>query len=508
MNHTSPPDDRDQFAAPRNENGEPSRGGDARAADAPRPVGRLSHPWTGVVLRTAVSLTMIGLSVGAVLALGSARPPQTESPGEPPLPVVEAVPVVVHREGIDFDVDGVVIPFQQVGVPAEVAGRIVRRAENCRIGRFVSEDQVLVEIDPEEYDLEVKRLDEQRKQAEVERRELQLELAQQKRQIELAEENLAIKQREVRRYERIEQPGIYSQAEMDTARWNELQARDALQTEKDRLELLEARLARLDSAVELAARQLDKARLDLARTRIRAPIDGILTTEPVERGSYVQRGGIVAVIQDTSCMEVKCSLQMHQMHWLWQSRERPDDWREQGYRFPRTPVTVIYATGDSEYRWEGVLADYAGMQVDEKTRMVPCRVLVEQPDQVRLTRAATLRPAAPPALMTGMFVTVRVHARPKVPLFCIPETAVQPGNKVWLVRDLRGDDPRTGRLRHATVAVAYAAGGSVLAVGGDGVLAEGDLVVSSPLSSPDDGMAVRLLAAEGSPRPAAAEAAP
>lgn len=443
-----------------------------------------------VVARSTISLGLIAGGIAVVAALGGGNVPQTRRPADASVPVVEVTAVEPHHAGIDFEVDGVVIPFRQIEVPAEVAGRVAYRSENCRIGRTVRQGELLLRIDPQDYELEVGRLDEQRKQAEAEIHELDVETAAGTRQIELAQEDLAIKRREVERYERIDDPGVYSKSEIDTARLKELQARDAVQTEVDRLELLTARRQRLTSARELASRQSEKARLDLARTEIHSPIDGVITREPMEQGCYVARGGVAVVIQDMSCMEIKCSLQMHQMHWLWQSGEADaaSQTRRSGYRFPETPATVIYELGGRSYRWDGTLADYAGVQVDPQTRMVPCRVYVREPAEPGRASAAD----APPGLMAGMFVTVQVHAKPKLPLFRIPETAVQPGNKVWLVREIHSGTPPLGKLHLASVRVAYSAAETVLAYGNDSPLGAGDFVVSSPVSCPAEGMTVEV----------------
>ena len=451
-----------------------------------------------ILVRTVISLSLIGAAIGVVLVLGQADPPRTRKATEKVYPVVEVTAVEPHPGGIDFNVDGVVVPFQEVEVPAEVAGTVVFRSENCRVGRTVTQGELLLKIDPQDYTLEVRRLREQLRQAHAEQHELEVQTAACKRQIELAQEDLAIKQREVARYERIDDPGVYSKSELDAARLTELQARDALQTERDQLELLQSQRERLASACDLVQSQLEKAQLDERRTEIHAPIGGVITSDPVEKGSYVARGGIVFVIRDTSCMEVKCSLQVHQMHWLWQGTNgtKPADSQSATYRFPETPVTVVYQMRDAEYRWEGTLHDYDGAEIDQQTRMVPCRVLVPNPRKAaRSGRHQT--PAAPPGLMAGMFVTVQVHARPLLPLFRIPEASVQPGNTVWMVSDVaKAAETHRGRLRKIKVAVAYGDKKTVLIYGSDSHLPAGSLVVASPVASPVDGMEVELLTAD------------
>lgn len=387
--------------------------------------------------------------------------------------------------GISFEVNGVVVPFREIQLSAEVSGRICFRSDNCRIGHTVKKDEVLFRIDPQSYELEVGRLQEQLKQAEANFHEADVQIAAGKRQIDLAKENLAIKEREVKRYDKIDDPGVYSKSELDTARLSELQARDALQTEIDQLELLQAHRKSLQSACNLAARQIDKAKLDLKRTEIRAPIDGMVTQEPVEQGNYIQQGGVVAIIQDTSCMDICCSLQMKEMHWLWQSSagSQRGDLVEHAYRFPKTPVTVVYEMETAKCSWQGELQHFDGGKINLQTRMVPCRIRVHEPNRAKVA-GTVLGRVSPPMLMTGMFVTVWVHAKPSIPLLRIPESAIQPGSTVWTIRD--------NRLHESTVCVAHATATEVIVYEDETGLKAGDLVVVSPLAAPTENASVTI----------------
>lgn len=457
-----------------------------------------------IVARSAISIFIIVIGVAIFLGMSHGRSPRKKKPRPAPRAVVEAVPLELHDGGIDFDVDGVVIAYRALDVPAEVAGRVVFRSDNCRIGRTVEQDELLLRIDRQDYDLEVARLEEQLKQAEASIHELEVDIRARERQIKLAEEDLAIKKREVERFERIDDPGVYSKSELDAARLKELQARDAVQTENDQRELLEAQRDRLASASRLVARQLEKARLDVARSEIRAPSRGVIANEPTEEGCFVQRGGVVAVIQDTSCMEIKCSLQMRQMHWLWQARGQQTAKRETSptYDFPKTQVSVIYHVDDVQYRWNGELGDYAGAQVDQQTRLVPCRVYVRNPNEVQVVRSRPHGPstASPPGLMAGMFVTVRVHAQPDICLFRLPETAIQPGNRVWVVRDVTEGTPASGKLHEVGVRVAHSRGDWVVAYGTTDSLRAGDLIASSPVACPSEAADVDVLVQRDSTR--------
>ena len=197
-----------------------------------------------------------------------------------------------------------------------------------------------------------------------------------------------------------------------------------------------------------------------------------------------------------------CSLYMQQMHWLWQSSSGEvaaspgapalpaTDRTADAYAFPTTPVKVSYRLGPREYLWDGRLDRYDGAGLDQQTRMVPCRVHVDSPLQVETVVAgvvmANAATVAPPTLMSGMFVQVRIHAQPDVPLLRLPNEALQPGNTVWVVRE--------GRLHkcHVRVADMRDDRDHVLIYEDSGSPAAGDQVVSSPLSAPVEDMTVRV----------------
>ncbi|MDZ7619536.1 MAG: hypothetical protein U1E05_21255, partial [Patescibacteria group bacterium] len=90
-----------------------------------------------VLFRTVVSLALIAGGIGVVVLLGKTKPPATQDAAARVYPVVEVVPITEHAGGIDFEVHGVVVPFRQVEMPAEVAGTIAFRSDNCRVGRTV-----------------------------------------------------------------------------------------------------------------------------------------------------------------------------------------------------------------------------------------------------------------------------------------------------------------------------------------------------------------------------------
>ena len=444
------------------------------------------------IARLLASLLLLAVGIGGFVAMGTTKV-RTRPPAKQLAPLVETAVATLHNEGIQFEVDGVVVPYRQVDLAAEVNGRVAFKAEACRTGRAVKQGDLLLKIDQRDYQLEITRLTEELKQADAFLDELKLEIDNIEHQVELAKGQLDIDKRELERNINLGASGALSESEVDRVRRAELATRNSYQSLFDQKTLLNRRKVRLASARDLVQAQLDKAQLDLARTTIVAPLDGVVVSENVEQDGYVQVGATVVTLQDTSRLDVTCKLHMHQMHWLWQSHsgastpQEPLGASSQAYDFPETAATVVYQLGASAYQWQGVLNRYDGPGVDNQTRMIPCRVHVTDPLDVLRADApdpATMS-ANPPTLMTGMFVKVRIGARVPMPLVRVPQEAIQPGNMVWTVAE--------GKLHRHHARIAHSTRDYVLVYADKVGLRAGEEVVISPLATPVEGLSVETV---------------
>lgn len=426
-----------------------------------------------------VPLVILALGVGAYLALTGKTPPRVTSAPET-VPLVETLQVLPHTKGLDLEADGVVVPFRDIELSAEVAGKILKKAEACRAGQFVTAGSTLFEIDPSDYELEVQRLKDQLAQAEANIAETEVELNNTWSMIELAREEHELQRNELARVQRLA-PRAMSESEVDKAKRSEWLSRNTLATLRNQIDSTTSRQSSLRKAKELVATQLRKAQLDVARTVVVAPVSGMVVRNIVEQDGFVQKGALLAVIEDTSKVEVKCSLRMDDLMWLWgQNRSLPasdsphraapvrsasasdSESKEQAaestvltsapeleaianaahisalprsYELPNADVTVTFQPQGSDVRfiWEGTLSRYDGHGLDERTRTVPCRVVVDRPREVRVESGPGIAP--PRALMRGMFVSIRIHAEPQASFVRVPEAALQPGKRVLRVRD-------------------------------------------------------------------------
>ncbi|MEM8735137.1 MAG: efflux RND transporter periplasmic adaptor subunit [Planctomycetota bacterium] len=434
------------------------------------------------IARTVLSLAILAVAAGVFFWLG--EPEVSRRPAaKPKPPAVESVAAVEHDDGIAFWVDGVVVPYRTIQLATQINGRVAYKSDACRIGRAVKTGDLLLRIEKEDYELEVRRLTEEVRQAEATLSELEAEIATTENQIATAQKQLDLEQRQVQRSNDLVAKQITSAAEVDDARRAELNSQNALQMLLDQKTLQQTRRSRLESAQALGEANLDRAKLALSRTEIRSPIDGVVVLENVEEDGYVQQGSPVITLQDSSQLDVSIKLHMKQMHWLWQGQgKQPSGQLSDAYDFPETPAVIAYDLGGNRYEWSGTVNRYDGAGIDSQTRMVPCRVNVPDPLAVAAKHEGKDAYASPPTLMTGMFVKVRVQAKPPIPLVRIPQSAVQPGNHVWVNAN--------GKLQRKKVTIATSEGAEVVAYQEVDGLQAGDEVVLTPLATPSEGQAV------------------
>lgn len=430
-------------------------------------------------------LLILGGGVAAFMALGSQPPPpRREAEGNPAV-MVESLPVVREPGQIAIDFDGVVVPLREVTLSAETGGRIVELAEACRGGKFVEKGTQLLAIDPRDYELEVRRLEQELKQAVLTIEEIDEEIKQNERSVSLAERQVALAHREVERLNGLKSSRVVTEADYERALRDELSADSSLNTLQGQRRVLAKRRIRLTEAQTLTATMLERARLDLERTKIIAPVSGVVVDSMVEEDSFVSKGTPLVTIEDTSAAEVRVSLQMDDVARIWSDTRRAASGSP--YDFPDTPATVVYRIGERQYRWQGVLKRQEGKGLDERTRTLPCRVLVADPTAVealdRYGAALPELPAGTPlSLIRGMFVDVRVQVETDLSLVSTPCEALRPNGDVWVAR--------SGQLTILRPPLVQVENGRAMFESTPDGLQPDDRVVVSQLSNVRDGMAI------------------
>lgn len=432
-----------------------------------------------------VVLLAIGFAGLFFLSTLKKEPPQKATSSESPLVVAE--PVLACQSGFKISVDGEVIPYREISLSTQVSGRIAKKNPKARAGNFVRKGDLLFEVDPRDYQIEVKRLNETVKQAGSSIEELDVEQGNVEELVSLAERALELQQKEVKRFEDLRKENATSTSQLEKVRQNEIASLNSLQALKNQLTMTNARRNRLQQEKERALTSLEQAELNLSRATVTSPIDGVVIQDFAEQDDFVQVGTRLVRMEDTSKVEVRFNLRMDQLQWIWKTAAAESSAASEGsnatytYELPRLPLDVSVNLDGNRCTWKAHLSRYDGAGITTGTRTVPVIAVVDDPSKVILEGDGV---STPPTLLRGSFVSVDIPVGNDMDLVSIPSTAYQPDRTVWLYEG--------GKLIIHPLKVAYSDEDSVV-VKADSHLKPGAMAITSPLSVANDQMEIRLV---------------
>ena len=176
---------------------------------------------------------------------------------------------------------------------AEVPGRIAWKNADSLAGRYVEEGQLLIELDVADYDLEVKRVQQSIKENLISVEEVDIQKQNNAELLDLAQQELEIENKDLERIRSLHAQRATSKATLDEAEQSRIRALNAVQLQQNQARVLDKRRARLLQEKERLLVELEKAELDLRRTKVVSPMDGVIVEDPVEEGDFVQRGALL-----------------------------------------------------------------------------------------------------------------------------------------------------------------------------------------------------------------------
>ncbi|MEQ8801646.1 MAG: efflux RND transporter periplasmic adaptor subunit, partial [Haliea sp.] len=193
---------------------------------------------------------------------------------------VDVVEVKKETIRIPVQAQGTVSPLQQTVLVAEVQGRIVEAADNFNVGGFLRQGDVLLRIDPRDYEAR---------------------LARTQAALRSAESEL-----------------LQEQGRADVARreWEKLPAGSQRSDAARDLYLRKPQLAQAEAQLLAAKADVSTARDDLERTAVRAPYDALIRDKHTELGQYVTPGTSLAEIFAVATAEVRLPIPQTRLAYL------------------------------------------------------------------------------------------------------------------------------------------------------------------------------------------------
>ena len=340
-------------------------------------------------------LTMAGIIVGALViarVMVLLRPEPPRRPPEPDAPIVSVETVVAGSGPILIFGSGTVRPRSEIEVASEVGGKIVAVSPNLQSGGHVSAGEVLVRIDPADYENRV-----------------------QQAQADVATQGVALLQAE-------------EEAKIARAEYEQFRARERLRgsatTPPSPLALREPQLQAARAALARAEAQLRDAELALSRTEVKSPFDGRVRDEVADVGRFVAPGQALGRIYASDAVEVVVPVSDGDavlIPNLWSLRAGDGD--------RSIAVTVTTEYGDRRFSWEGYV-DRAETARDEQSRTIDVVVRVSDPFREGRPVEGDSEVGAAPPLLVGQFAQVAMQGIELEEYFLVPRRALRPGNEV------------------------------------------------------------------------------
>ena len=397
-------------------------------------------------------LTIAGILIGVVGVAGvmiGVRPEPPRRPAEPESPIVSVEAVVAGSGPILVFGGGTVRPRWEIDVTPEVGGKIVAVSANLQSGGHVSAGEVLIRIDPADYENRV--------------RQAEADVATQRVALLQAEEEAQIARTE------------YEQFRARASR------RGTDVAPPSPLVLREPQLQAARAALERAEAQLRDAELVLSRTEVTSPFDGRVRDEVADVGRIVAAGQSLGRIYASDAVEVVVPMSDDDAFLipnLWSLQAGDDD------RSISARVTIEY--GARRFFWDGYV-DRAESALDEQTRTIDVVVRVPDPfGRGRAVEGESETGAAPP-LLVGQFAQVAIDGIESTEYFILPRRALRPGDEVWVIA-------AGGGVRIIEVDVLQETD-ELLYVVGD--FTDGQLVIVAGITLATNGMEVRVNAGGG-----------
>jgi len=371
---------------------------------------------------------VLGILVFIALANRSA-PPEQGSP-EPLARAVRYIEVPTLTEVPRALGYGRVQPERVWEAVAEVSGRIVEIHPRLRKGAMLAEDELLLRIDPTEYELAVSQVQADILSTRAQLSEMAIKETNSRASLAIEEEALALRQSELARNAELVKKGTVSASQFEQEQRNLLAQRQQVQAQKNTLNLLPAERELLEAQLARHQAQLANARLDLSRTEIRLPFRARIAEVSIERAQYAREGNTLVKADAIDKAEVEAQIPIARMRAMLRSdrgkmdlnRIEPASLGEQLGLSAR--VWLRDPSGDIQ--WPARFSRLSDT-LDPDTRTVGVIVTVDEP-------YADVEPGVRPPLVKGLFVEVDLRGRPRPDRLAIPRHALHDGN-VYLIED-------------------------------------------------------------------------
>ncbi|MDF2366279.1 efflux RND transporter periplasmic adaptor subunit [Sneathiella sp.] len=399
-----------------------------------------------LVLKILLPLVILGAGVALAAYMVTTKPVIEPEVVEERVWTVAAVPIEFKDQSVDLNLFGSLKAVRDVELRSLVGGEVIEVGDNFREGGLLDEGDLLVRVDPFEFEAQ---LNEDKASLLEARARLNELVATQKSEGVALEREREVQEREISNVERSESlatRGNISVKSLDDARSALSRQRQTVELREAQLDILKTRIGQQRAVIDRLEVGVSRAERDLENTSLQAPFRGYVTEVSAEFGKNIGASDKVARLIDATQMEARFLLSDSQYGLLLGS----------SVGIVGRPVIVSWQSGDTELVFNGRVARLSP-EISSETGGVEVFAVLDASEYI-------------PLLRPGAFVEVILSGNRYSDVAKLPDSSIYENSKVYVVTE--------GRLEPRMVEIAARNGGEIFVRGN---IKEGELVVTSRL---------------------------
>ncbi len=406
--------------------------------------------------KIVLPIVLIAVSVAGAGYLRATKPEVAPAPATEQVWDVRAATIERRDHQPRLTLYGELIAGREVTIRPKVAGEVVEASASLLIGSRVAEGEVILRIDPFDYETAIDDLRAQRVEAEAKRQELLANRAMEAMLLELDREQRSLITRDVQRYEQLSDSRTASEKALDDARIALSRQVGTVSQREQAIVMLDARLAQQGAVIDRLAVSEKRAARDLSDTTVVAPFAGVIAEVNAQIGQQLGANDAIARLIDDQSLEISFQLSDADFGRLWQRG------------LIGRNVTGRWKLGSAEFTLPATIARVVPTIDPSAGGVTVYATIDDNPDNV------PLRP--------GAFIEVDMLDRLYKDVVELPASALFGEGTIYVIEDRR--------LRAETVDLVAAQGDRVLV---ETDLADGSSVLASRLAEVGSGLLVEVL---------------
>lgn len=370
---------------------------------------------------------------------------------------------------------GNVRALDEVTLSVEVPGRVVDIHPRLEVGEVVKKDELLLKINPVDYQNGLDKAKASVAQMESGLVALRQQFASDQDRATTLRRSRDLAQDQFKRIgELFEKDQVGTKSGVEQAEMNLNMAQDGVTQIEQALSIYPARIQEMESGLAAAKAGLSMAESSLARTEIRAPFDGRLKMVQVEKDQFVSPGMPVLMLANDSVLKISVNLDSRDARrWLRFTGVNPESEAAWFRGVEQVTCKILWPEDPENHYWEGTLDRVEAFDPRSRTVTVSVEIagrdaLSKDPDQL--------------PLVDGMYCQVEIPGKELENVYRLPRWAVSFDGTVYIAKD--------NRLEIRQVKVLRTEGEETIVSEG---LSPGDAVIVTRLVNPLPGSLLEII---------------